>query len=448
MSVVLCLPAHLRVSTAACTRRTASRAAPAAPNDPEPPALEPVPAGEAAPAAQAAAPAAPPPGGGPDAQGAAAAALAGRSTAHGTPPARGTHPTRALGASPRTAAAAAEGREGAKYRAHTHPSHTHTSLRKPYRPKAAFLEGRPRPVRPPAPKRTPSGIGLPQLQRQREARRVVQEGGDGNWAGRGAGHRSARRAAEGNRGRGVCGGGGQAPEEGAGASSSARGRVQGTGQSARSEEREQGHGQGARASSSGGGQAHGAGQGAGSGQRDTGHGKEHGQGHRKDAGAIRKGKGVGDRGRDTKHGPGWAAGSFFFSSVVCVCMFRCPFSRWAAVPGLVLPVLAGWSPCASLGVLSLVPSGWGVWVPLVVLAGGLLAVGCSLDPPPPPPVFVSWGGPACSSLCLPSAGARTGPHSVWSSGLLLAVAFCLAVSRPHGLGGLCTSWARCPFLPG
>ena len=94
---------------------------------------------------------------------------------------------------------------------------------------------------------------------------------------------------------------------------------------------------------------------------------------------------------------------FFFSSVVCVCMFWCPFSRWAAVPGLVLPVLAGWSPCASLGVLSSVPSGWEVWPPLVVLAGGLVAVGCSLAPHPPPPVFFFWGGPACSSLCLPWA---------------------------------------------
>ena len=37
----------------------------------------------------------------------------------------------------------------------------------------------------------------------------------------------------------------------------------------------------------------------------------------------------------------------FFFFLVCICMFRCPFSRWAAVPGLVLPVLAGWSPCAS-----------------------------------------------------------------------------------------------------
>ena len=83
---------------------------------------------------------------------------------------------------------------------------------------------------------------------------------------------------------------------------------------------------------------------------------------------------------------GWAAGSFFFSSVVCVCMFQCPFSQWAAVPGLVLP-------CASFGVLSSVPSGWGVWPPLVVLAGGLVAVGCSLAPPPPsPPVFFFLGG--------------------------------------------------------
>ena len=38
---------------------------------------------------------------------------------------------------------------------------------------------------------------------------------------------------------------------------------------------------------------------------------------------------------------GWAAGSFFVFLVVCVCMFWCPFPRWAAVPGSVLPVLAG-----------------------------------------------------------------------------------------------------------
>ena len=128
----------------------------------------------------------------------------------------------------------------------------------------------------------------------------------------------------------------------------------------------------------------------------------------------------------------------FFFFVVCVCMFRCLFSRCAAVPGLVLPVLAGWSPCASFGVLSSVPSRGGVWPPLTVLAGGLVAVGCFRAPPPPPSVvsFFGGGGAACSSLCLPLAGARTGPHSVLSSGLLLAVAFCLTVFRPHGSGGL------------
>ena len=33
--------------------------------------------------------------------------------------------------------------------------------------------------------------------------------------------------------------------------------------------------------------------------------------------------------------------ALFFFRVVCVCMFRCPFSWWASVPGLVLPGLAG-----------------------------------------------------------------------------------------------------------
>ena len=146
--------------------------------------------------------------------------------------------------------------------------------------------------------------------------------------------------------------------------------------------------------------------------------------------------------------PFFRAGLLAFFFVVCVCMFRCPFSRSAGVPGLVLPVLTGWSPCASLGVLSSVPSGWGVWPPLVVLAGGLVAVGCFRAPPRPPPVFCFGGGPACSSLCLPWAGPRTGPHSVWSSGLLLAVVFCLAVFRPGGSSGLCTRWARRPSLPG
>ena len=93
--------------------------------------------------------------------------------------------------------------------------------------------------------------------------------------------------------------------------------------------------------------------------------------------------------------------------VVCVCLFRCTFSRWAAVPGLVLPVLAGWSPCAFLGVLSSVPSGGGVWPPLVVLAGGLVAVGCFRAPPSPLCCFFLGGGGGCLFLPLPSLGWRT-----------------------------------------
>ena len=140
---------------------------------------------------------------------------------------------------------------------------------------------------------------------------------------------------------------------------------------------------------------------------------------------------------------GWAGGSLFFLS------FRCPFSPWAAVTGLVLPVLGGWSPCASVGVLSSVPSGggfgrlWWCW-------RAVWRLWAVFVPYPPPPSFFlgGGGGLACSSLCLPWAGARTGLHSVLSSGLLSSVAFCVAAFRPHGSGGLCTRWARRPFLPG
>ena len=131
--------------------------------------------------------------------------------------------------------------------------------------------------------------------------------------------------------------------------------------------------------------------------------------------------------------------------------FPCPFSPWSAVTGLVLPVLGGWSPCASVGVplFFFVDFGGGAWPPVVVLAGGLAAVGCFRAFSPSPLLFFfGGGGLACSSLCLPWAGARTGLHSVLSSGLLSSVAFCVAMFRPHGSGGLCTRWARRPFLLG
>ena len=144
-------------------------------------------------------------------------------------------------------------------------------------------------------------------------------------------------------------------------------------------------------------------------------------------------------------GLGWWLSGFFF--------FPCPFSPWSAVTGLVLPVLGGWSPCASVGVLFFffVAFWGGAWPPVVVLAGGLAAVGCfRAFSPSPLPFFLFFlgGGLACSSLCLPWAGARTGLHSVLSSGLLSSVAFCVVTFRPHGSGGLCTRWARRPFLLG
>ena len=133
----------------------------------------------------------------------------------------------------------------------------------------------------------------------------------------------------------------------------------------------------------------------------------------------------------------WAAGSFFF------------FQHGVCLHVLVSLFLVG--RCSWLGV-----AGFGWVVPLCLFGGpvfgafwvGGLAASCGVGGRPPCFVFHFWGGAACSSLCLPWAGARTGPHSVRSSGLLLPVAFCLAVSRPHGSGGLCTRWARRPFLPG
>ena len=146
---------------------------------------------------------------------------------------------------------------------------------------------------------------------------------------------------------------------------------------------------------------------------------------------------------------GWAGGSLFFFF-----FFFCPFSPWSAVTGLVLPVLGGWFACASAGVPPFfffffwggglaACGGVGGWL------GGRGLFSCLFPFPPPFFFFFFWGGGlACSCLCLPWAGARTGLYSVLSSGLLFSVGFCVAMFRPHGSGGLCTLWARRPFLLG
>ena len=139
---------------------------------------------------------------------------------------------------------------------------------------------------------------------------------------------------------------------------------------------------------------------------------------------------------------GWAGGSPFFFFFP----FGVPFPRG--------PLLLAW--CCRFWVAGPPVPLWGSCL-RCLLGGGLAACGgvggrfggCGLFLclfPLPPPFF--WGGGggglACSSPCLPWAGARTGLHSVLSSGL----AFCVAAFRPHGSGGPCTRWARRPFLPG
>ena len=170
----------------------------AAPNDPKPPSQEPVPAREAAlPPRLLRLP--PRPQGG--AQMGKKLRLPPRPAAP-RPPAR----RRRGGQAPRGPGAPRQGTPWSRRRAERAPStapipSAATAIpvpQKPYLPKAAFPEQRPRPVRPPMPKRTPPGITLPQLQRQRDARRVVQEGGDGDQAGR-VGTRWRRTSARGGR---------------------------------------------------------------------------------------------------------------------------------------------------------------------------------------------------------------------------------------------------------
>ena len=136
---------------------------------------------------------------------------------------------------------------------------------------------------------------------------------------------------------------------------------------------------------------------------------------------------------------------FFFFSVSLFPVVRC---YWLGVAGFgwVVPLCLCGGPPFFFFFFS-----WGGDLAACGGVGGWLG-GCGLFsclfPFPPPFFFFLGGGLACSSLCLPWAGTRTGLYSVLSSGLLSSVAFCVAMFRPHGSGGLCTRWARRPFLLG
>ena len=202
-----------------------------------------------------------------------ATASAGHAAAPSTPRKRGADPARATGSSPAAAAAAAVGREGAKYRVHANPTHTRTSPPKPF-PVKLFPPGLTRHVRPQTHERSPPVVTLPQLQMQGNAWHVIQEGGDGAQAEQRASQRSAERGTGGDR-------------------RSAQGHAQGAGQGTRGKEQGRKHGRGTEASSSGGGQS------AGSGRRDKRQGAEKGPGHGKGA----QGRGQGARVHGAGRGP-------------------------------------------------------------------------------------------------------------------------------------------------
>ena len=96
---------------------------------------------------------------------------------------------------------------------------------------------------------------------------------------------------------------------------------------------------------------------------------------------------------------GWAGGSlFFFFSVSLFPVVRC---YWLGVAGF------GWVVPLCLCGGPVFGAFWGgAWPPVVVLAGGLAAVGCFRAFSPSPLLFLGGGG-ACLFLPLPSLGWRT-----------------------------------------
>ena len=98
---------------------------------------------------------------------------------------------------------------------------------------------------------------------------------------------------------------------------------------------------------------------------------------------------------------GWAGGSPFFFFFVSVSVFPVGRCYWLGVAGF------GWVVPLCLCGGPVFGAFWGgVWPPVVVLAGGLAAVGCFRAFSPSPLLFFLGGG-ACLFLPLPSLGWRT-----------------------------------------
>ena len=142
-------------------------------------------------------------------------------------------------------------------------------------------------------------------------------------------------------------------------------------------------------------------------------------------------------------GLGWWL-SFFFFFFFPVSLFPVVRCYWLGVAGFgwVFPLcLCGGPPFFfffSLGGGLAACGGVGGWL------GGCGLFSCLFPFPPP---FFFLGGGACLFLPLPSLGWRT-HWPVFSVFFRASVAFCVAMFRPHGSGGLCTRWARRPFLLG
>ena len=143
-------------------------------------------------------------------------------------------------------------------------------------------------------------------------------------------------------------------------------------------------------------------------------------------------------------GLGWWLSFFFF-------FFRVPFPRGPLLLAWCCRFWVGGSPVPLRGsppfFFFFLGGGAGrLWWCLRVV-GRLWAVFVPF-PLPPSFFFFLGGGLACSSLCLPWAGARTGLYSVLSSGLLSSVAFCVAMFRPHGSGWALYTVGSAPLLAG